>query len=196
MISTLTGIIQSKGKGTLTVLLGGVGLEVYVPNPLFEESKPGDKVSLRTYLVVREDALTLYGFETSEEKEYFILLMGVTGIGPRLALAVMTTLSPEAIRRAVFHEQPEVLTRVPGIGKKTAQRALFHLQDRIGDIDDLSQVAQMRDVDTELLEALTSLGYSVVEAQAAIQAIPRDTSDDIEIRLPRRTRLFRLKVKV
>jgi Holliday junction DNA helicase RuvA len=134
-------------------------------------------------LVVRQEALSLYGFETREERELFLLLLSVDGIGPKSALAVLSTLSPDAIRRAIFHEQPEVFTRVPGVGKKTAQKILLQLQDRIPAISGLGPVSAISDVDTEVLGALTALGYSVVEAQSALQSIPRETPQEVEARL-------------
>jgi holliday junction DNA helicase RuvA len=150
---------------------------------LRDRLRPGDEVFLHTYLVVRQDALNLYGFETHEERELFLLLLGVDGIGPKSALAVLTTLSADAIRRAIFHEQPEVFTRVPGIGKKTAQKILLQLQDRIPALSGLEPGSAISDVDTEVLGALTALGYSVVEAQSALQSIPRETPQDVEARL-------------
>ncbi len=183
MIAHLKGNILSKESDSLVVAVGGVGLQVYVPAPLADEFRPGEQISLHTYLVVREDALTLYGFETLEQREYFEMLLGVSGVGPRLALAALATLNPDAIRRAVFQEQAEVFSRIPGVGKKTAQKILFHLQDRITDVDQFAPVAMMTDADTEVLEALVALGYSVVEAQAALQTIPRDAPQDVETRL-------------
>ncbi len=183
MIAHLKGNILSKESDSLVVAVGGVGLQVYVPAPLADEFRPGEQISLHTYLVVREDALTLYGFETLEQREYFEMLLGVSGVGPRLALAALATLNPDAIHRAVFQEQAEVFSRIPGVGKKTAQKILFHLQDRITDVDQFAPVAMMTDADTEVLEALVALGYSVVEAQAALQTIPRDAPQDVETRL-------------
>lgn len=183
MIAHIKGTILLKDTDSLVIAIGGVGLQVYTPAPLADEYRPGESISLHTYLVVREDALTLFGFETGEQKEYFEMLLGVSGVGPRLALAALATLNPDAIRRAVFHEQPEVFSRIPGVGKKTAQKILFHLQDRISDVDQLAPVAMMTDTDTEVLEALTALGYSVVEAQAALQTIPKDAPMEVEARL-------------
>lgn len=183
MIATLHGKVVYKEKESLIVELGGVGLEVAVPAPLRDRTTNGDTVTLYTYLVVRENELSLYGFETREEKEFFELLLGVSGVGPKTALSTLSTLNPDSIRRAVFHEQPEVFSRVPGLGKKTAQKVLLHLQDKIKAVDTLSPVASMTDADTEVMEALTTLGYSVIEAQAALQAIPRDAPQDVETRL-------------
>ncbi|NJN44623.1 MAG: Holliday junction branch migration protein RuvA, partial [Anaerolineae bacterium] len=123
MIATVHGKVTYKEKESLIIEIGGVGLEVLVPAQLREETARGESVSLHTYLVVRETELTLYGFETREEKEFFELMLGVSGVGPKIALSTISTLNPDAIRRAVFHEQPEVFSRVPGLGKKTAQSA-------------------------------------------------------------------------
>lgn len=163
--------------------VGGVGFLVHVPTQLSAEVKPGQNISLNTSFVIRQDSLALYGFETIEGREYFDLLLGVSGIGPRLALTILSTLTPETIRRAVFNDQPEVLSRVPGVGKKSSQKILFHLQDKITTADTFEPMAGMSEVDGEVLSALIALGYSVVEAQAAIQAIPRDSAQDVESRL-------------
>ena len=183
MIASLNGRIADKGSDYAVVEVGGMGFQVFVPAPHIDELRMGETVFLHTYLVVREDSLTLYGFASTEEREFFILLIGVSGVGPRLALATLSTLNPDAIRRAVFSEQPEIFTRVPGIGKKGAQKIVLHLQDRIQAVDGLEPVAAMDDTDTQVLEAMIALGYSVVEAQAALQMIPKDAPDDIETRI-------------
>lgn len=183
MIASLNGQLQDVLSDSLVVEVGGVGLQVFVPNPLKDEAHSGQHIHLHTYLVVRQDALILYGFASRDERELFILLLGVNGVGPRLALATLSVLSPEAIRRAVFHDQPDVFSRVPGVGKKTGQKIVLQLQDRLPALSGLERVAAISDVDGEVLGALTALGYSVVEAQAALQSIPRDAPDDIETRL-------------
>ncbi len=183
MIAVLNGRVLEIYSDSLVIGIGGLGLQVFVPGPLRDRLRPGDEVFLQTYLVVRQDALTLFGFENREERELFLLLLSVDGIGPKSALAVLTTLSADAIRRAIFHEQPEVFTRVPGVGKKTAQKILLQLQDRIPAMSGLEPVSGISDVDTEVLGALTALGYSVVEAQSALQSIPRETPQDVEARL-------------
>lgn len=183
MINSLNGRVTALLSDSLILEIGGVGLQVFVPAAVRQKTHLGESVFLHTYLVVRQDALSLYGFETGEEREFFLLLLEVNGIGPRLALAVLSTLSPDAIRRAVFHEQAEVFNRVPGVGKKTAQKILLQLQDRLPSVAGLPGEAEMSDLDAEILAALTSLGYSVVEAQAALQSIPRDTPQDLEERL-------------
>jgi holliday junction DNA helicase RuvA len=183
MIASITGRIQELAPDGLVVEVGGVGLLVHTPAATRDQARPGDSLFLYTYLVVREDSLTLFGFETREAREFFTLFLTVNGVGPRLALAILSTLSPDAIRRAIFHEQPEVFNRVPGVGKKTAQKILLQLQDRISADIHLEPVSTLTDTDAEVIGALTALGYSVVEAQAALQAIPRDTPPAVEDRL-------------
>jgi Holliday junction DNA helicase RuvA len=183
MIASLEGEITAIHKDSLIVGLGGLGLRVFTPAPLLDRVRIGEHIYLHTHLVVRQDALTLYGFDSEESREFFNLLLGVDGIGPRLALSILSVLNTDAIRRAVLSEQAEVFSRVPGVGKKTAQKVLLHLQGRVGAGTGLEPVAAMSEVETEVLSALTALGYSVVEAQAAIQAIPRDAPLDVETRL-------------
>ena len=183
MIATINGNITQVELGSLVVEVGGVGLQVYVPDPISDQVKAGQTLFLQTYLVVREDALALYGFDTREGRDYFKLLLGVSGIGPRLAVTILSSLTPEAIRRAVFSEQPEIFSRVPGVGAKTAQKISFNLQDKIPKDAGYEPLAAMSDADSEVLSALVALGYSVVEAQAALQSIPRDAPEDVESRL-------------
>jgi Holliday junction DNA helicase RuvA len=183
MIASISGEISAVSSNSLVIRVGGIGLRVYVPTALHSRVKPGERVDLNTYLVVREDALSLYGFETDEECDFFVLLLGVNGVGPRIALAVLSVLSTDAIRRAVVSEQSEIFSRVPGVGKKTAQKILLHLQGRItGDVIPGLPTA-LSEIEAEVIAALTNLGYSVVEAQTALQAIPRDAPQDIETRL-------------
>ena len=183
MIATISGKIAHVEPGSLIIEIGGIGLQVFVPNPISDQARPGESVYLLTHLVVRQDLLALYGFDSAEGREFFTLLLTVNGIGPKLALSILSTLNPDAIRRAVFSEQADVFSRVPGVGKKTAQKILLSLQDRITSVEGLAPIAAMGDVDSEVLNALTGLGYSVVEAQAALQSIPRDAPQDVETRL-------------
>lgn len=183
MIASLMGKVQDVLPDCLVVQVGGVGLQVFVPAATRDRHHVNDSIFLHTYLVVRQDLLTLFGFETREERDFFILLLGVNGVGPKLSLGVLSVLSPDAIRRAVFHEQAEVFSRVPGVGKKTAQKILLQLQDRIPMAAGLEPFTLSSDLDTQVVEALTTLGYSVVEAQAAVQSIPRDAPEDVEERL-------------
>ncbi len=190
MIASLSGKIIQLETGSLVMEVGGVGLFVNVPTTVSDALKPGQSVFLYTQLIVRQDNLALYGFDTLEGREYFGLLLGVSGIGPRLAVTILSTLTPDSIRRAVVTEQPEVLNRVPGVGKKTAQKILFSLQDKISADEGFEQIATMSEADGEVLGALVALGYSVVEAQSALQSIPHDTPQDVETRLRLALRYF------
>jgi len=183
MITSLNGHVLEVNSDSLVVGLGGVGLQIFVPAPWRAQLRTGETIFLHTYLVVREDALCLYGFETRDEREIYILLLQVNGVGPKLALSVLSALTPDTIRRAVINEQVEIFNRVPGVGKKTAQKIMLHLQDRIQVTPGFEPPEIISDVDSEVLAALTGLGYSVVEAQAALQSIPRDTPQEVEIRL-------------
>ena len=183
MISSIRGRVIDKFDDSVDIELGSIGLRIFIPTQTRESLRVGDSVHLYTYLSVREDSLTLYGFSTSEERDYFILLIGVNGVGPRLGLAGLSTLNPDAIRRAIFTEQADVFSRIPGIGKKTAQKIMLHLQDRIKAVDGFEPIGRMDDQDTQVIEALVTLGYSIVEAQAALQTIPKDSPGDIETRI-------------
>jgi Holliday junction DNA helicase RuvA len=164
-------------------MVGGIGLRIYIPGSLTSQLKMRENLLLFTHLVVREDALTLYGFEDERENAYFQLLLGANGVGPRIALAIISMLSIETIRAAVLQEQVDTFARVPGVGRKTAQKIILHMQGKVGDAGALGTAAGLTDIDGEVVEALISLGYSVVEAQAALQSIPRDTEKDVETRL-------------
>src|SRR5512132_3141972 len=183
MIATLRGEISQIEENAIVLEVGGVGLRVFVPSPLRTRLKAGEGIMLYTHLVVREDALTLYGFESQPDRELFNILLGVDGVGPKVALSVLSSMTLDAIQRAVFAEEADVLSRVPGVGKKTAQKMALHLKDKLKPTDALARVASMSDTDGEVLAALTALGYSVIEAQTAIQSIPKDTPDDVEERL-------------
>ncbi|MEJ5240406.1 MAG: Holliday junction branch migration protein RuvA [Anaerolineales bacterium] len=183
MIATIRGEVIQVEDNALVLEVGGIGLRIFVPRALLGKVRNGDGLLLHTHLVVRADALTLYGFETIAERDVFNLLLGVEGIGPKTALAILSALNVETIRRAVSEKEPELLARVPGVGAKTAQRIVLALQDRFKAGDVLSQVAALSDVDSEVLAALTALGYSVVEAQTALQSLPSDAPRDVEERL-------------
>jgi Holliday junction DNA helicase RuvA len=183
MIATLHGEIIQIEDNALIIEVGGVGLRVFVPAPVRGRMKVGEAALLYTHLVVREDALTLYGFETQADRDLFNMLLGVDGVGPKVSLSVLSTLTIDTVQRAVFTEESELLSRVPGVGKKTAQKIVLYLHDRLKPADGLSKIASLSDNDSEVLAALTALGYSVVEAQTAIQSLPNDAPEDVEERL-------------
>jgi len=183
MIATLRGEIAQIEETALVVEVGGVGMRVFVPATLRTRAKTGEMAFLFTHLVVREDALTLYGFESQGDRDLFNMLLGVDGVGPKVALSVLSTMTLDSVQRAVFADEPEVMSRVPGVGKKTAQKIVLHLKDRLKPLDALQQVAAMSDADAEVLAALTALGYSVVEAQTALQSLPKDAPKEAGERL-------------
>jgi Holliday junction DNA helicase RuvA len=183
MIATLRGEVTQVENNAIIIEIDGVGLRVFIPKPLLDETKTGEAIFLFTHLVVREDDWKLYGFESQADRDLFTTLLSVDGVGARTALAVLSTLNLETVQRAVFNNQPELLSRVPGVGNKTAQKMVLYLHDRLKPLSGLEKMASMSDTDSEVLAALTALGYSVVEAQTAIQSIPKDSPDNVEERL-------------
>lgn len=182
MLGWLEGeVLQKDEDRRLLVRIGPVGLWVFVPQPVWDEVQPGDIVRLYTHLVIRENEWQLYGFSRPEDIQAFTLLLQVNGIGPRLALAILSHLTPEALRAAVVEERPEILQRLPGIGRKTARRILLALQDRWK--AETIPTPPQDDINMQVFEALVALGYSVVEAQTAIQRLPRHAPPDVEERL-------------
>ncbi len=179
MIRLVRGTVVATGKNHLIVDMGGVGggigLRVFVPEPTLARCRVESKVTLHTFLQVRESELSLYGFENTEELILFELLLGVSGVGPKVALATLSTLTPDALRLAVANKEPGIVARAPGVGKRTAEKIVLELQGKLGPAsDDLSGLASAMDADSEVIEALTGLGYSVVQAQRAVQQIPSD----------------------
>ena len=180
MISRLSGTVWSVGDKHVIVRTGGVGFFVEVPaNVLDQIGEQGQPVELFTHLHVRENQLALYGFLTQDELSLFHLLIGISGVGPKVALAMLSTISPDALRQAVRQEEPKLLSRVPGIGTKTAKAIIFHLKDKIAPAG-LEAGPLLSDTDADVIAALTTLGFSLVEAQAALQSLPRDTDLTVE----------------
>ena len=183
MIGRLTGLLLEKNPPQILLDVQGVAYEVDVPMSTFYNLPAlNEKVVLHTHLVVREDAHLLFGFGSLDERTAFRQLLKISGVGPRLALAIVSTLSVAQLQNAIAREEPEILTRVPGIGKKLAQRLALELKDKLA-IEPATGLAAISDIDTDVLAALTALGYSVVEAQSALQAIPRDAPQDVETRV-------------
>lgn len=175
MIASLHGTVQRIGKDNLVISVGGVGLRVSVPRTVLEDvGGVGRSISLHTHLIVREQELALYGFETEEDLGLFELLLGVNGVGPKVALAILSTLSPEMLQSAIMQEETVILQRVPGIGKKTAERIMFQLRDKLDFKAVSTTMPLVSDVDADVIDFLTGLGFSIVEAQAALQKLPRE----------------------
>ena len=186
MIAHLHGAVEFIGKDHLVVNVGaalGLGLRVYVPSATLAAATNGRTIDLFTHLQIREDAWTLYGFTSQEELELFELLIGVSGVGARTALATLAAAPPDQLRTAIAHEQTDVLTRVPGIGPKTAKSIVFHLKDKVGVVTHSADIQYLTDQDAEVIGALTTLGYSIVEAQSALASLPRDETLTTEDRL-------------
>lgn len=179
MIATVRGELRARGSDSVIVEVGGVGFYLEVPLSTLEDlGDVGESVRLYTRLLVRDDALALYGFSSPEELDLFDLLLGVSGIGPKLALALLSTISAESARLAIAREDIDSLVRVPGIGRKTASRLVLELKGKI----DISRLAlagttAVSPEQSELLDVLTSLGYSTAEARAAVASLPPEAMD-------------------
>jgi holliday junction DNA helicase RuvA len=175
MIGKLTGTLSEKNPPQVLVDCHGVGYEVDVPMSTFYNLPGvGEKVSLLTHFVVREDAQILFGFASAPEREAFRQLIRISGVGPRTALAVLSGMSVADIGQAVTQQDASRLVKVPGIGKKTAERLLLELKGKIG--ADLGHVGSAAATETQvdILQALVALGYSDKEAQAALKSLPKD----------------------
>jgi len=176
MIGKLTGVLGDKNPPEVLVECGGVGYEVFVPmSTYYNLPARGDKVSLLTHFVVREDAQILYGFATPAERESFRQLIKISGVGPRTALAVLSGMTVADLAQAVTAQESARLVKVPGIGKKTAERLLLELKGKLGaDIGVPSGGASGNQGD--ILQALVALGYSDKEATLALKSLPADVS--------------------
>lgn len=190
MIASIQGNVIRFGADYLVVETGGIGYQIFVPSQIFDGLRVGEHISLLTQLIVREDSLTLFGFRDLEELGLFQELIRVNGVGPRLALETLATHSPDIIKRAILNKQEEIFSQVAGIGKKTAQKIILSLEDRISFEDGLMYAPETAGINGEVQEALISLGYTVLEAQAALQTIPEDAPLDLEIRLTIALRYF------
>ncbi|NYT22835.1 Holliday junction branch migration protein RuvA [Alcaligenaceae bacterium] len=183
MIGRISGTLLEKTPPTLCVDVGGIGYEIDVPmSTLYKLPDIGARVTLHTHLQVRDDAHVLYGFSSTAERGAFRSLIKVTGVGARIALAVLSGMSVEELASAITLQETGRLTRVPGIGKKTAERLLLELRGKLGaDIGAAS--APVAGGQSDILNALLSLGYSSAETQKALKALPADVDVAEGIRL-------------
>lgn len=171
MISFLEGEVVEKDAGRVVLSVSGVGYDVSVPTSLAGKlPRAGRSARIYTRLVVRDDAMVLYGFGSTDERQLFDLLTAVTGVGPKVALSFLSTLSSDALRRSIVAGDVAALTVVPGVGKKVAQRVVLDLRDRLGGEGDLVSEGPLTDV----REALLSLGLSPAEANEALVGIEAD----------------------
>ena len=173
MIASLHGKLESISTNFAIINVNGVGFLVYMPTSTVDTlGRIGYDVHLQTNLVVREDSLTLYGFATDDELELFQVLTGVSGLGPKLALAMLSSMSVEQLSTAIATDNIDLLTAIPGIGKKMANRLVLELKDKISAGLISAPVAQLAEENTEVIAALTSLGYSIAEASRAVATLP------------------------
>jgi Holliday junction DNA helicase RuvA len=180
----LTGTLSDKNPPQVLVDCHGVGYEVDVPMSTFYNLPGlGEKVSLLTHFVVREDAQVLYGFGSAPEREAFRQLIKISGVGPRTALAVLSGMSVGDIAQAVTAQDASRLVKVPGIGKKTAERLLLELKGKVGADLGPAGAAPASDAQADILQALVALGYSDREAAASLKALPKDVGVSEGIKL-------------
>ncbi len=173
MIATLEGRLVAKGDNYVIVDVSGVGFKVYVPSSLLDGLGPtGQETSLYTHMHVRENEIALYGCSGPDELSLFELLLGVSGIGPKVALNIVSIMSTDALREAIARGDAATLTRIPGVGKKTAERVMLDLKDKLGVGLEFVSYPALTHADAEVISALTSLGYSIAEAQAAVRSLP------------------------
>ena len=185
MIGKLTGTLLEKSPPQVLIDCGGVGYEVDVPMSTFYGlPELGQKVALLTHFVVREDAQLLYGFATAQERNAFRQLIKVGGVGPRMALSLLSGMGVAELAQAVSAQEAGRLVKVPGIGKKTAERLLLELKGKLGaDLGALAAVAPAGDAHGDIGQALVALGYSEKEAAAALKALPADVGVSEGIKL-------------
>lgn len=169
MIASLEGRVVTKLEDEVILSVGGVGYRVRLTAPLMAEVREGAEAFCYTHLVVREDGWSLFGFKSLEELQLFELLLTVQGVGPRAAMGALSSMEPAAIAGAIAGEQAALLTRIPGVGQKTAQRIVLDLKQKVGAFTDGLSIA--RPGDTDAISALTALGYSVAEAQGALKGL-------------------------
>ena len=176
MIGRLTGTLAEKSPPQILLDVQGVGYEVDVPMSSFYNLPAlGERVTLLTHFVVREDAQLLFGFLTAAERNTFRQLIKISGVGPRMALSILSGLSVGELAQAITAQETGRLVKVPGIGKKTAERLLLELKGKLGaDLGPAGGGASVSDAQADILQALVALGYSDREAQAAVKALPVD----------------------
>lgn len=175
-IARLQGQVAERGPDWLVVQVGGIGLQVTVPPPLASACRPGEEVCLFTHLLVRDNGLSLYGFATAKDKELFEALLGVSGVGPRSALALLSALGAEGLAQAIDQGDAEALARAPGVGRKLAERIVLELRGRLAS-------AAVTSEQQDLVEALQALGYSREEAREALRQVDLPADVPLEERL-------------
>lgn len=176
MISRIEGLIVAKNEKFVVISAGGVGYKVYCSTETLNETREGVNFSLWTYLSVREDSLDLYGFVDQENLDFFEMLIGISGIGPKSALVVLSATSVETLKKAIGSGDTSYLTKMSGIGRKTAEKIVMELRDKLKAHGGAESAKHLRSED-DLMEALKSLGYSHSETREALKKIPTDIKD-------------------
>ncbi|MQL53703.1 Holliday junction branch migration protein RuvA [Desulfofundulus thermobenzoicus] len=175
MIARICGILKEVQNEGVIVDVHGVGYLVRVPRSTMEKLPArGQEVELHTHLIWREDGPALYGFDSREELSAFRFLLHVSGVGPRVALSILSAVTPDILNRAVSEENDALLTRVPGIGKKTARRIILELKDRLGAVPFPAAAAQRSTEESDAVAALVALGYTEVDAHRVVQAVCKE----------------------
>ena len=181
MIASLHGTLESLGSDGAVINVAGIGFRVYMPtSTLSSLAGIGKEVNLHTHFHLREDSATLYGFASADELRLFQTLLGVSGLGPKLALAMLSAMSFDQLTMALATGSTDLLTAIPGIGKKVAERLVLELKDKIGAGWVTTPGVQIAEENADVLAALTSLGYSASEAARAVASLPRDTELSLE----------------
>lgn len=194
MIASLRGILEAVGSDWATVNVHGVGFHVFMPASTLSSLGPiGKEVHLNTYLHVREDNITLYGFSSNAEKEVFLLLTSVSGVGPKLALSILSSISTAQLSLAISTQNPDLLTGVPGIGSKIANRLTLELKDKIGSVLLAWPATKAVQDNTDVIAALTALGYSLIEASRAATNLPAKSNLSLEEKVKLALQYFRQK---
>jgi len=183
MIAALHGRVIVKNADSVVIDAHGVGYEAFTTRAAHEKCLLDEPCFLLTRLIVREDALTLFAFATEAERDLFDALLKVSGVGPKLAVQILSFMTPDNLRAAVASEHADSLTRVPGIGRKTAQKILIELKDKLPTGLDAIPGADVSSINSDVMDALIALGFSVIEAQRALQALPIDAPDDVQERI-------------
>jgi len=180
MISGIKGVIEAIGNNWVIIDVGGISFQVFIPtSTLSNLGVVGQQARLHTHLYVREDILTLYGFSSARELSLFQTLTTVSGIGPKLGLAMLSAMDPDQLTMAIASGDTALLTAIPGIGKKTAERIVLELKEKISNswvMQDLQSIQG----NGEVLEALTALGYSITEATRAVTTLSSSSSLSLE----------------
>lgn len=182
MIAGLKGNIRRVEAGSLVVSVGPVDLRIAAPAPTVLGARAGQDIALRTHLYVREDQLSLYGFATDAELEIFELLLSVSGVGPKVALGVLSALDPAEFRRAIVYEDTRALTRAPGVGTRAASRIIGDLKGKVEAAEPVTTAAGRPDLEGDTVAALVALGYPAIEAKRAVDAAPRGDSVEEALR--------------